>query len=227
MLVGLKRISMALGLVAATALSAHAQNTVPSTNQATANAVAQTLRASKSLSRYRIEIETQGGAVTLTGVVANQAQRTEAIARTQQVAGVLSVRDQLSVAADRRVRPVQYQFQTAMGGHHFGGHGGGGDIIYEDGPPVTTAPAQPVTTGPVPMGPAGGGAVPTMENPGYPTTYPWAAVANAVPAAPYPEVPLGWERVTLRWDDGIWWLDFKKNYTRPFFTPWPFQLWSY
>ena len=40
-------------------------------------------------------------------------------------------------------------------------------------------------------------------------------------------VPLDWRAVTLRWDDGIWWLDFKKNYTRPFFTPYPFGIFAY
>ena len=38
---------------------------------------------------------------------------------------------------------------------------------------------------------------------------------------------LDWRAVTLRWDDGIWWLDFKKNYTRPFFTPYPFGIFAY
>jgi len=238
MLVGLKRISTALGLLAATAASTFAQNTVPSTNQATADAVAGSLRSSKSLSRYRIEVETQDGVVTLTGVVSNRAQKTEAVARAQQVAGVASVVDQLGVAGDRRVRPVQYQ--TAMGGHRSHGNAAG-DVIYE-GAGTPMAPAQPVQSGPIPEGPAGapgmvqgaieggayGGAmVPNAAAPGYPTTHPWGAWANVSPAAPYPEIPLGWERVTLRWDDGIWWLDFKKNYTRPFFTPWPFQIWAY
>jgi hypothetical protein len=62
---------------------------------------------------------------------------------------------------------------------------------------------------------------------GYPTVYPWQAWPNIGPPHPYPEVPLDWRAVTLRWDDGIWWLDFKKNYTRPFFTPYPFGLFAY
>ena len=56
---------------------------------------------------------------------------------------------------------------------------------------------------------------------------PWQAWPNIGPFYPYPEVPLDWRAVTLRWDDGIWWLDFKKNYTRPFFTPYPFGLFAY
>jgi hypothetical protein len=62
---------------------------------------------------------------------------------------------------------------------------------------------------------------------GYPTVYPWQAWPNIGPFYPYPEVPLDWRAVTLRWDDGLWWLDFRKHYTRPFFTPYPFGLFAY
>ena len=60
-----------------------------------------------------------------------------------------------------------------------------------------------------------------------PDRLPWQAWPNIGPFYPYPEVPLDWRAVTLRWDDGIWWLDFKKHYTRPFFTPYPFGLFAY
>ena len=68
---------------------------------------------------------------------------------------------------------------------------------------------------------------PNFSAVGYPTAYPWQAWPNIGPFYPYPEVPLEWRAVTLRWDDGIWWLDFKKHYTRPFFTPYPFGLFAY
>ena len=68
---------------------------------------------------------------------------------------------------------------------------------------------------------------PNFSAVGYPTAYPWQAWPNIGPPYPYPEVPLDWRAVTLRWDDGIWWLDFKKNYTRPFFTPYPFGIFAY
>jgi hypothetical protein len=103
--------------------------------------------------------------------------------------------------------------------------------------------------GPIPEGPAGGSAgagggagaqpgapnyawpsyapYPNFSAVGYPTAYPWQAWPNIGPFYPYPEVPLDWRAVTLRWDDGIWWLDFKKHYTRPFFIPYPFGLLAY
>ena len=68
---------------------------------------------------------------------------------------------------------------------------------------------------------------PNFSAVGYPTAYPWQAWPNIGPFYPYPEVPLDWRAVTLRWDDGIWWLDFKKHYTRPFFVPYPFGIAAY
>ena len=112
--------------------------------------------------------------------------------------------------------------------------------------PITVGDSPVAMDGPVPEGPAGmAGATqaampgypnyawpsyapyPNFSAVGYPTAYPWQAWPNIGPFYPYPEVPLDWRAVTLRWDDGIWWLDFRKHYTRPFFTPYPFGLFAY
>jgi hypothetical protein len=108
-----------------------------------------------------------------------------------------------------------------------------------------TVATGPIQDGPLPEGPAMGGGTaaampgqpnyawpsyapyPNFSAVGYPTVYPWQAWPNIGPFYPYPEVPLDWRAVTLRWDDGLWWLDFRKNYTRPFFTPYPFGLFAY
>ena len=120
-----------------------------------------------------------------------------------------------------------------------------GGVSYGGGSgPITNGPVYDGS--PVPEGPAGmpGAAqapqpgypnyawpsyapYPNFSAVGYPTAYPWQAWPNIGPFSPYPEVPLDWRAVTLRWDDGIWWLDFKKHYTRPFFTPYPFGLFAY
>jgi BON domain len=277
MLDGLKRISTALGLLAATAAVTQAQTPAQSFNQATAEAVAGVLRSSPNLSPYRIEIETQGGLATLSGTLATLAQKAEAISLAQRIPGVTGVIDRLNVATDSRVRPVQYQM---AGGHPaYAGAPGGGEVIYDgnatNGPgmpagmmnngmmnngmmnngmnagmmgPAGSGPANGpgMDGGPMPEGPAGmPGATqsamprnpnyawpsyapyPNFSAVGYPTAYPWQAWPNIAPPHPYPEVPLDWRAVTLRWDDGIWWLDFKKHYTRPFFTPYPFGIFAY
>jgi hypothetical protein len=138
------------------------------------------------------------------------------------------------------------QYQLALGHHRRNAAGAGapmmGDGTVMDGGATMMAP----TNDPMPEGPAGSmgysqGASPNQPNyawpsyapypnfsaVGYPTAYPWQAWPNIGPFYPYPEVPLDWRAVTLRWDDGIWWLDFKKHYTRPFFTPYPFGIFAY
>ena len=239
MLLGLKRISAAFALLALGTSSSMAQAPAPaaSQNQATANAVASALKSSRTLSAYRIEIETNNGVVTLAGSVPNATQKREALALANRVAGVTGVVDQIRVT-DNRVRPAQYQ--TALGHHKR-------ESVYDGAPVAESAPMAAPDGSPVPEGPAGGGAgmgaggsanLPNYAWPsyapagnfsavGYPTAYPWQAWPNIGPFYPYPEVPQDWRAVTLRWDDGIWWLDFKKNYTRPFFTPYPFGLFAY
>jgi hypothetical protein len=259
MLHGLKRISTALGLAAAMAATASAQAPAPSANQATADAVARVLKGSPALSGYRIEIETQGGQVTLMGGVSTDAQKAQAVALARQVPGVVAVVDGLKVVGDSRVRTAQYQPdapQVAIGGGGLfhrgqGGYAGGGMPVVSNagdgGAGAGAGAGQPMYTGPLPEGPAGQpgatqGAMPggspnyawpsyapysNFSAVGYPTVYPWQAWPNIGPPYPYPEVPLDWRAVTLRWNDGIWWLDFKKNYTRPFITPYPFGIFAY
>jgi hypothetical protein len=42
----------------------------------------------------------------------------------------------------------------------------------------------------------------------YPKQYAATAWPYIGPFYPYPQVPLGWRKVTLEWDDGWWFLDF-------------------
>jgi osmotically-inducible protein OsmY len=86
----------------------------------------------------------------------------------------------------------------------------------------------PTAGQPVPMAPyGGGGAGPRYDTPNLPN-YAWpgyAAYPNYAavtypqqysptawpfigPFYPYPQVPLGWRKVSLEWDDGWWFLDF-------------------
>ena len=43
----------------------------------------------------------------------------------------------------------------------------------------------------------------------YPKQYSPTAWPYIGPFYPYPQVPLGWRKVTLEWDSGWWFLDFK------------------
>ena len=46
----------------------------------------------------------------------------------------------------------------------------------------------------------------------YPTQYSPTAWPYIGPFYPDPQVPLGWRRVSLEWDDGWWWLDFDERH---------------
>lgn len=46
----------------------------------------------------------------------------------------------------------------------------------------------------------------------YPTQYSPTAWPYIGPFYPYPQVPLGWRRVSLEWDDGWWWVDFDERH---------------
>ena len=255
-MVGLKRISTVVSLLALTASVALGQGTVANPNQMTADSVAGALRASRNLSGSRIEIEAQNGLVILSGRLAHPALKAEALGRARRVPGVQGLIDRLQVP-DRTVLPAQYQRQVAMG--HMHGQSGaaaidgsyGNDGGMTGARPAATAASQwpvdlPTTVARFPKdrprAPAAGAMAqpgapnyawpsyapyPNFSAVGYPTVYPWQAWPNIGPFYPYPEVPLDWRAVTLRWDDGIWWLDFKKHYTRPFFTPYPFGLFAY
>jgi len=45
----------------------------------------------------------------------------------------------------------------------------------------------------------------------YPKAHAPAAWPYVGPYYPNPQIPPGWERVSLEWDDGYWWLDFKSK----------------
>jgi hypothetical protein len=45
----------------------------------------------------------------------------------------------------------------------------------------------------------------------YPRQYSPTAWPYIGPFYPYPQVPLGWRKVSLEWDDGWWQLDFKQR----------------
>ncbi|HYI31212.1 MAG TPA: hypothetical protein VD863_25500, partial [Bradyrhizobium sp.] len=46
----------------------------------------------------------------------------------------------------------------------------------------------------------------------YPKQYSPTAWPFIGPFYPYPQVPLGWRKVSLEWDDGWWMLDFKDGH---------------
>ena len=54
-------------------------------------------------------------------------------------------------------------------------------------------------------------AAPNYGQVNYPKQYSASAWPYIGPFYPYPQVPLGWRKVSLEWTDGWWFLDFESN----------------
>ncbi len=126
-------------------------------------------------------------------------------------------------SAGRNNMPVPY---ARTGGQGRGvQHANFSPAQYAEGGYAPEASMMPAPMGPRP--PMAGGAAVSYDNPQMPgyawpsyaaspnyaaLTYPKQYSASAWPYIgpfyPYPQVPLGWRKVTLEWDDGWWFLDF-------------------
>ncbi len=116
-----------------------------------------------------------------------------------------------------------------------GGAYQGGPMADPGMPPAPGGMAgAPMAGGPMPMGGTGVGmppvpirgdgpnmpnyawpsyaAYPNYAALQYPTQYSPTAWPYIGPFYPYPQVPLGWRRVSLEWDDGWWFLDFDERH---------------
>lgn len=120
------------------------------------------------------------------------------------------------------VRPADYVVDSigglAGGGLGGGGLGGGAGYGEIAGPPVGGGydaggyggaiggdPQLPAHSWPSYASSPNYGAVT------YPQQYSATAWPYIGPFYPYPQVPLGWRKVSLEWDDGWWFLDFTKK----------------
>jgi hypothetical protein len=105
-----------------------------------------------------------------------------------------------------QARPVQHQGEV-------GGMPGGPVPMYMPGSGVGIAPARydhPSMPG---YSWPSYAAYPNYAAVTYPKQYSPTAWPYIGPFYPYPQVPLGWRKVTLEWDDGWWMLDFKQRRT--------------
>lgn len=105
-----------------------------------------------------------------------------------------------------QARPVQHEGEV-------GGLSGGPVPMHMPGSGVGIAPARydhPSMPGHAWPSYA---AYPNYAAVTYPKQYSPSAWPYIGPFYPYPQVPLGWRKVTLEWDDGWWMLDFKQRRT--------------
>jgi hypothetical protein len=206
-------------------------------NQDLANRVAGALRKAK-LNGFEIEISVQNGVATLDGMVGSADQKAAA-QKAAMVSGITKVNNRLQVGEPQMrpvvgaprsagrsqpIRPTNFQTAAAEG---------------QDPLPSAPPPAMMGQGGTPPAalpayGPPGGGAShivynqPSFPNYSWPTyaqypnyaavTYPSQYAASAWPYIgpfyPYPQVPLGWRKAQLEWDDGYWNLNFRARTDR-------------
>lgn len=208
-------------------------------NQEVAERIGVALRQS-NLGDQPIVIRYKNGKVVLAGSVATKEQKALAEQVAGSVYGVGQVENQLQVGSIMQASAYQQDgagapmapmpmgtppMPPAAGGYPMPGGGypmpGG---AYPGGMPA--APPQ--------YGMPGPGANPTLyNNPAMPP-YAWPAQAQYPNAAaiqypkqysasawpyigpyyPYPQIPLGWRKASLEWDDGHWMLDFDSKTDR-------------
>ncbi len=185
---------------------------------------------------FELDVSTVNGDVWLKGSVSNQAQKDHVLDLARRVRGVARVIDDVTVksAPVRQVStevpaltPVpQGSSMPVVGGSPGvpqafapsglasmtmnGGYAGGGAPVpmqgagaeYGVGAPRYDQPNMPSYAWP------SYAAYPNYAAVTYPKQYSPSAWPYIGPFYPYPQVPLGWRKVSLEWDDGLWYLDF-------------------
>lgn len=196
------------------------ETTAAPSNQVMAENIAAAL-GSAGLNGYDIQIGFQNGTAILAGAVANPQQRALAESVASQVGGVLTVNNQLSVPGAIPQQQQQQQFaaqqmaaqqyaaqqqmaaqQYAQAGYEspanagYGIPGSAGSHVVHNSPnlPSHAFPSY--------------AAYPNYSAVSYPQQYSASAWPYIGPFYPYPQVPLGWRKASLVWEDGSWNLEF-------------------
>jgi hypothetical protein len=116
----------------------------------------------------------------------------------------------LAVAPASSMGPVGYGPGGPAGP---GGAAGGPQPMYLPGSGVGIAPARYDHPNMPGYAWPSYAACPNYAAVTYPKQYSPTAWPYIGPFYPYPQVPLGWRKVTMEWDDGWWFLDFKDRRT--------------
>ena len=184
------------------------------------------------LRNFEIDISTVDGEVWTRGYVATPEQKQLVLGTIQRTPGVRKVIDDVTVTGNVRRASNEVAAPAAIPSA-MPGVGSGAPRAFAPsalangsmgGVPMQGSPMAPV---PMQGGPSYGGGAPRYDQPNMPNyawpsyaaapnyaavTYPKQYSASAWPYIgpfyPYPQVPLGWRKVALEWDDGLWYLDF-------------------
>lgn len=209
-------------------------NEEPSASPADINVTSEVLgrlgkaRADGRLRNFDIDVSTVDGEVWTRGYVATPEQKQLVLGTIQRIPGVRKVIDDVSVTGNVRRASNEVPAPSSMPVVGSGAPRAFAPSALANGS-MGGVPMQGGAMAPVPMqgGPGYGGGAPRYDQPNMPNyawpsyaaapnyaavTYPKQYSASAWPYIgpfyPYPQVPLGWRKVALEWDDGLWYLDF-------------------
>jgi len=191
------------------------------------NAIAQaigkelaTKRDAGELKAFNVNLSVSGGTVWMKGYATSEEQRLAILASAQNIDGVLQVVNDIVVQAPAVIQVASAPETQAPV-----------QPVSQPQQIQRVAAVQAPAAAPVQMMQSAQGMAraryeqPNMPNYAWPTyasypnygqvTYPKQYSPSAWPYIgpfyPYPQVPLGWRKVTLEWDDGWWFLDFESN----------------
>lgn len=182
-------------------------------NQQIANTIAAQLRNSGQLRHFSIDISFQNGIAQLSGNVADQMQRDEAIRLTQAVPGVERVVDRMNTNSG--IQQVQADKFPPVPGQAAPKKEGTNQRLQDPMPMWQSPMPSPYDLNPPKMPPYAWPTYAPYNNysrVAQPQLYPYESWPFIGPMYPFPKIPLGWRSVKLEWEDGHWW--YKKVATK-------------
>jgi hypothetical protein len=209
-------------------------------NQRVAQNIATAIAAAVPERGYDLSIEYQAGAATLRGTVASPEQMVKVLEAAHATSGVEGIVNEVSVSPSG-IMPAAYQIPFAQPEEVLPSPAPEGAQVLSPATPEFTFPEAAATQYDFPFMPPFAwpayAPYPNYSAVQYPVRYPPTAWPNMGPFHPYPEPPLdwrevtlkhrrrwnllsapseepprGWNRVSLQWDDGHWYLRFKPCY---------------
>jgi len=181
------------------------------------------------LRNFELDVSTINGEVWTRGYVATPEQKQLVLGTIQRTPGVRKVIDDVTVTGSVRRASNEVAGPSSMPVVGSGAPRAFAPSALTNGSMGGPGPGMSGPAAPMPMqgGPGYGGGTPRYDQPNMPNyawpsyaahpnyaavTYPKQYSASAWPYIgpfyPYPQVPLGWRKVALEWDDGLWYLDF-------------------
>ena len=179
-----------------------------------------------SLTNFSLQMTVKDGKVWLQGYVPSRKQRDMALATASGIEGVTDVVNEIDIQLPI-TRDVNAMLPPALRSQ--GQQTGMQQMAQMAQVPVAMAAGALAVPAQMASSPAGVSRAryeqPQVPNYAWPTyaahpnyaavTYPKQYSPSAWPYIgpfyPYPQVPLGWRKVTLEWDDGWWFLDFSSR----------------